>query len=404
MSHPPLSSSSTIPELKPGSDGHDGSHHSSGTTSITQLLDEIQRIMDVVPVAICIAHDPECQGVTGNDHAVYCCGASTKVGGGECAGMADRIVLEQGRVLSPCELPLQRAARSNSPVRNLELDVVMPSGESATVFGNASPLHDDDGRVRGAVAAFMEITQIKQAHERLREADRLATIGNLAAGLAHDMTNIVLPMTMALEALEQCGGHSEPEVALLRQGLDTLRDFCGSLRQICAGEQEKRIASLSLSRWWPHAAPLLGAGRPRGVRLMGEFDSGLAPICVNERQFLRAVLNLVINSYEAISEMESSNGVVRVWGKPDEDAEFVQVGVSDNGPGIAKPTLDRMFDAFFSTKKRGLSTGMGLAMVRRFAEESHASIHVDSTVGAGATITLRFPAAVQAATGAGARA
>ncbi|MDY9927712.1 PAS domain-containing protein [Methanosarcina sp.] len=133
-----------------------------------QRAEEVETVMEVVPVAIWIGHDPQCQNITGNRMANEFYGAET--GENVSANVTPlRRFFREGRELSTEELPLQEAALKDIDVRNVETDVLLPSGEWQALLGSASPLHGADGRVRGSVGAFMDITERKKAEVKLKE-------------------------------------------------------------------------------------------------------------------------------------------------------------------------------------------------------------------------------------------
>jgi PAS domain S-box-containing protein len=143
-----------------------------------QRVEELEKVMDIVPVAIWVAHDPECLDITGNQTAneFYEALPDENVSAGPAPGEQDttRRFFQDGCELKPEELPMQEAAARGADIRNSELEVLRPSGALMTMLGNASPLRDAQGQVRGCVGAFVDITERKRAEEELREAQTQA--------------------------------------------------------------------------------------------------------------------------------------------------------------------------------------------------------------------------------------
>jgi PAS domain S-box-containing protein len=137
---------------------------------LRQQAEELKTVMDLVPAAIWVAHDPECHNITGNQTAneFYEAKEGENVSAGPASGepVPPRRFFRNGRELKAEELPMQEAAARNQPVEGSEFDVKVPSGKSLTLMGAASPLRDEKGKVRGAVAAFLDITARREIEEQ----------------------------------------------------------------------------------------------------------------------------------------------------------------------------------------------------------------------------------------------
>ena len=136
---------------------------------LRQRAEELKTVMDLVPAAIWVAHDPECHNITGNQTAneFYEAKEGENVSAGPASGepVPPRRFFRNGKELKAEELPMQEAAARNRTVEGSEFDVEVPSGKSLTLMGAASPLRDEKGNVRGAVAAFLDITARRAIEE-----------------------------------------------------------------------------------------------------------------------------------------------------------------------------------------------------------------------------------------------
>ncbi|MHC1743623.1 MAG: PAS domain S-box protein [Syntrophobacteraceae bacterium] len=140
-----------------------------------QRAEELEKLMDLAPIAIFIGHDPQCHNITGNRAAlrIYEADGSENLTASPAPGQPaqQRQYFRNGRVLAGEELPMQYAASHDVDVLNEEVDVLLPSGRRITLLGSASPLRESSGRVRGCVAGFMDITERKKVAERLRKSE-----------------------------------------------------------------------------------------------------------------------------------------------------------------------------------------------------------------------------------------
>ncbi|TVQ51432.1 MAG: PAS domain S-box protein [Phycisphaerales bacterium] len=268
-------------------------------------------------------------------------------------------------------------------------------GSFIPVQDRALIARDASGAPIRILGTIRDLTKRKLAESKLREADRMAAIGNVAAGLAHDMGNVLLPMRSALDRLLHV--NMEPRIIdsleLLRACTKSLASLTDGVRRIARSDSQSTPRIVDLAKWWNDTMPLYRAAMPPGVVLEGEIAEALPPIKVNEDHLTRAVLNMVVNAAEAIVGLEMEPGTVVVWVQPDAIASQILLGVRDNGPGIPAEIRERVFEPFFSTKKHGLSTGMGMSVVRSFAMEVDGLVEVISEPGEGANIILHLPTA-----------
>lgn len=241
--------------------------------------------------------------------------------------------------------------------------------------------------------------ELEESHDHLRLTDRLAAIGTLAAGLGHDMNNVLLPARTRMNALDAL---DLPTAA--REHLSEMRKSCTYLQQLTDGlhmlalnpeEGDTADTTTDLHEWWKMVGPLLTKAVPKGVRFESDVPEGLPRVPAAPHKLMQAVLNLVVNAGEALQSMTGRPRVarVRLWAHAASGGRSVHLGVRDNGPGMTSEVKRRAFDAFFTTKTRGLGTGLGLSLVRSVVLGAGGEIDVETTPGKGTEIVLTFPAA-----------
>lgn len=240
--------------------------------------------------------------------------------------------------------------------------------------------------------------QLERSREQLHMADRMASIGTLAAGLGHDMNNVLLPVRAHLNALR---ADAKGLSAAAREHVESIRKSVAYLQQLADGlhflaldptRSEASEGATDLREWWSQVGPLLSKAVPKHVRVTASWPEGLPRIGVPAHALTQAMLNLVVNAGEAIpARRKRRQGHVRLSAGKEGNGDRVRISVTDNGAGMTEDVRRRAFDMFFTTKPRGLGTGLGLALVRQVAEQAGGEVIIDSDVDRGTTVTMAVP-------------
>jgi PAS domain S-box-containing protein len=255
-----------------------------------------------------------------------------------------------------------------------------------------------------------DITERKRAEAarlaleaQLRQAQKMEAIGQLTGGIAHDFNNILTSIvgyvTLAAEhetvaADPKAAGYLEQATRSSRRA----RDLIQQMLTFSRGQRGER-RPVDLRRLVAESARLLHSSMPATLDL--EVSSGVEvpPVSVDRTQAEQVLLNLCINARDAVA----GQGKVRIGVRRARhaavcascrgvvDGDFVELAVSDDGPGIAPELLERIFEPFFSTKEVGKGSGMGLAMVHGIVHDHGGHLVVDTRPGAGATFRVLFP-------------
>ena len=250
-----------------------------------------------------------------------------------------------------------------------------------------------------------DISDRKFGEAKLRESDRMASIGTLAAGLGHDMNNVLLPVRARLNALRAEGQQGKlsatasADVAEISKSVAYLQQLADGLHFLAMDPDTEEGAqeATDLSAWWSQAGVLISKAVPKHVRVIASFPAGLPKVAIAAHGLTQAVLNLIVNAGEAIpAGRKRRQGRVRVWTEAMQGATHVKLGVTDNGRGMSEEVKCRAFDMFFTTKSRGLGTGLGLTLVRKVADRAGGSVEIESTVGEGTTVAIVLPVVASA--------
>jgi two-component system sensor histidine kinase PilS (NtrC family) len=238
----------------------------------------------------------------------------------------------------------------------------------------------------GMICACEDLSSIRAMEERLRQADRLATLGRMSANIAHEIRNPLASLTGAIEVLASSGTADDVRERLAQIVLKESGRLNGILRDFLEYARPAPLARarVNVVESIDEVLVLLEHRAAAGTLKIGrEFPPALEWV-VDPQQFRQAVWNLCLNAVEAMpggGELRVALAVMGGW---------LEVRVMDTGEGITPDDLAHVFEPFFSTKSDG--SGLGLALVHRILVEHGGEVHVESAPGAGSIFTLRFPA------------
>ncbi len=245
---------------------------------------------------------------------------------------------------------------------------------------------------------------------QLRRADRLSALGQLSAGLAHEIRNPLGAIKGAVEILQDDyrAGHPKAEFyAILLKEVERLNDVLSNFLSF-ARPVTPHFAPVDVRRTLTALEGLIsGQARAHRVQIFTTFQAGPSRVMADETLLKQAFLNIMLNAMEAMPDggdlaistrlqpesaaskesvtSGATAGSRRTGGRP----EWVEVVLDDTGPGIQEEDLSRIFDPFFTTKKDG--TGLGLAITHRIIENHHGTIRVTSQRGKGTTFVVTLP-------------
>ncbi|HXK09146.1 MAG TPA: ATP-binding protein [Vicinamibacteria bacterium] len=308
--------------------------------------------------------------------------------------------------------PIRRLVEANAALGRMDLEHPVEIRSSRELFELTRSFNAMRDRLGEAMAEIRRASeeleakvqerteQLRKAHQRLLQADRLASLGQLAASVAHEINNPlsgVLNYSVLMRRILKEDGIPEARVAEFRAYLERVSEQTAR-----AGRIVSDLLSFS-RRSKPHRAPAdLGAIvrgtvslvshklRLSGVEAELRLDKDLPPLACDASQVQQVVLNLVLNAAEATH----GQGQVVVATRRAGDGQSLLLEVADEGEGIPPEALPRIFDPFFTTKEEGKGLGLGLAVVYGIVEAHGGTIDVRSRVGQGTTFTVKLPLAV----------
>ena len=279
-------------------------------------------------------------------------------------------------------------------VENLELQVRRSDGSMGHFSISLSPMRDEQNAVNSVVVVMTDITDAVLLQAKLAHSERMATIGRLVSGVAHEVNNplaAILGFTdLLLENPEMPSSAREDLQIILRETQrtkDIVQDLLSFARQRPVQREPVQVNAVLRQtlklRTYDFAS--------HGVEVTEEFDESLAPAMGDPQQLQQVFLNILNNAYDAVQET-GRRGHISI--RTEKNDNTVQVVVSDNGTGIADP--QHIFDPFYTTKAPGKGTGLGLSIcygiVRAHGGEIQCWNNVD---GNGSTFAVRIPIAAE---------
>ncbi len=282
---------------------------------------------------------------------------------------------------------------SLSPLR-FEVDCLHADGSRLVLGMTLSPLQEQ-GMKRGLVGVFKDLTQIRYLEEEMRRREWLANLGEMSAGMAHEIRNPLGALAGAMQMLRQDVGPDETSQRLMDIAIREARRLDNIITEFLqyARPPALNVAEQDLNKVLADTLDLIQhEARSRiGITIVSRLMSSQLRAQVDQDQLKQVFWNLAANAFDAMAgggTLTIATGLrrVEVGGRR---SDVIEISFQDNGEGIPKQNFDKIFLPFFTTKKEG--SGLGLAQVHRIVELHDGWIKVESEVGSGARFVVCLP-------------
>lgn len=363
-----------------------------------ERIREQAEIIEQAPVAVLITD------LTGR--ISYCNGSAVQLYGVPREALLGRLPEEMLTTETTDRLTAARAAAEATGRWTGEIPVLTRGGRQFQAEMHLSLIHDATGRPRGRLSMAIDITEKQKIQEQFLRAQRLESLGMLAAGIAHDLNNILAPVLMGAPLLRLRATHASD----LRV-LDTIENSAsrgaGLVRQILsfahgAGGGKTLIQAKHLLRDIAH---FIEQTFPKNITLELDVPNDLWPIQGNPTQLHQVLLNLCVNARDAMPgggtlRMAAGNRHLSTssedsLGQHTAAGAYLALEVADSGTGIPPAILEKIWDPFFTTKGEGKGTGLGLATVRGIVTSHGGVVQLETAAGQGTRFRILLPAAEQ---------
>ena len=236
------------------------------------------------------------------------------------------------------------------------------------------------------------IEKLEQTQGHLVKSEKMASLGILAAGVAHELNNPLNYIKGGVTTLEiQASKEGRVESPDFKNSLSIIHEGINRASAILKGlgqysrQSEKMSESCDLNKILENCLVILSNSLKYHVKVIRHYSTDAPIIFGNEGKLHQALINIIANAEQSIA----GEGTITISTKSNE--KLIEVSISDTGSGITKENLNRLGDLFFTTKEPGKGTGLGLSISYKIIEEHRGKINVESEVGKGTTFTLTFP-------------
>jgi PAS domain S-box-containing protein len=265
-------------------------------------------------------------------------------------------------------------------------------GSWRTMRASASPLFDAENKVSGAIVSVRDITVEKKLEQQIIQSERLAAMGQMIGGFAHELNNpltSILGMSELLQEGEAPEGVRRQMVVLqqqARRAAEIVQNLMYFSRPPAPGKSPIDLAELVQRTLHLHAYSL------RKSNITVDFLKESVPaVSGDAHQLMQVFLNLILNSEQAMREVRD-RGTLRI--RIEKHEKSISVVFQDDGPGISPEILPNIFDPFYTTKRPGRGTGLGLSISKAILREHNGNVEATSGPGGGAVFTVTLPLTV----------
>ncbi|ADW17882.1 signal transduction histidine kinase, nitrogen specific, NtrB [Desulfobulbus propionicus DSM 2032] len=266
-------------------------------------------------------------------------------------------------------------------------------GSDAILGVTSSLLRNHQGSLIGAMLIVRDLTEEKKTEELIRRLDRLTSLGQLSAGIAHEIRNPLASIYFNVQLLAKKLPAADPTLALIndtQKGINRIRALVKGMLDF-AKPSLPSLKSGSLERVLRESIGLMDSQlKKQRIEVALQVEKDLPPVVFDAHQIQQVVVNLLLNAMEAMPGGGRVDLVARDERGTDRPGGQVVLLCTDHGPGIPPENLGKIFNPFFTTKADG--TGLGLSIVHKILEQHQATVDVISREGSGTTFMIQFPA------------
>ncbi len=332
-----------------------------------------------------------------HDTIEYMNSAMIQLIGYDASGGGSKAAIEE--IIGECPWCRDENGTQEKPVK----EKVIYAKNGRIYHASATPVSNEPGE-SSILITLRDITETRHAEEQLRQAQKMQAIGALAGGIAHDFNNILSPILgfsqILKEELPPGSDAHEDIIEIYKAGLrgrDLVKQILAFGRQ---SDAEKSV--ISIQTILKEVCKLVRSIIPSNISIVKEIENDCGGVLADPTQIHQVCMNLITNAYQAIGE---TNGEIRIslteeiishhHGQKDrmKPGKYAVMKICDTGSGMEPEKLEKIFEPYYTTKKKDKGTGLGLTIVYGIVNDYGGDIKVKSSPGEGTTFTLYFPVA-----------
>jgi PAS domain S-box-containing protein len=313
----------------------------------------------------------------------------------EITGFAKESVLgkplQEAVGLKNWETLTREFSSSTSPLENREIELFQRDGTTIPIGYTVSELMDSGEKI-GVIFIFKDLSEIIEMRKEISKKERLAMVGEMTAGIAHELRNPIAAMLTAAETLKEELDYDTEKVEYLnwiigeiKRVNSLLNEFFSFARPRQAKKEKADIHEIIDLLVFIESEKM----KKTGVTIQCSYGKDVPPITVDKNLLKQALLNIILNAYHASKE----NGVICITTSVEVNAQKnerqLRIDISDSGEGISEENQKKIFQPFFSTKVKGI--GLGLPITEQIIREHGGMIYFQSKLNEGTTFTIWLP-------------
>lgn len=283
-----------------------------------------------------------------------------------------------------------RTVKEKGFLQGLEVLLVDSSGKKITVMVSATARRDENDRFAGTNAVFHDITERRKMEKYLTQTEKLASIGQLASGVAHEINNpleVIRCYSNLIAKGQASDNQLKNDIQIIQKHTDQCKSVVDALLNFSRVSEPTKIKTDIHTCIEDVLSVLELQMQMERITVRRDFSANILKLTVDAQKIKQVLMNLIMNARQAMTE----GGEITVRTMLQNEGNWLAIQVADTGPGISDKHLGRIFDPFFTTKEAGKGTGLGLSISYGIIKQHGGDVEVESALGKGSTFTVLLP-------------